>query len=78
MITLTLNYINETNYLTTIYCCGISLPIIYFNNPLSSTLSQDINKFSEDDYKYDPNQGMLFNISKGIEAYEARVAEEIL
>jgi glycyl-tRNA synthetase alpha subunit len=80
MITLTLNYINETYSLSTIwpevYCNGLVLPIIYFTTPLQTTLSQDVTQLSEDNYKYDPNQGMLFNISKGVEAYEAWVAED--
>jgi hypothetical protein len=76
MITLILNYFNETYTLTSTLCCGIALPIIYFSNPLQSTLTQDLKQLSEDNYKYDPNQGMLFNISKGIEAYEAWVAED--
>lgn len=76
MITLMLNYFNETYTLTSTLCCGIALPIIYFSNPLQSTLTQDLKQLSEDNYKYDPNQGMLFNISKGVEAYEAWVAED--
>jgi hypothetical protein len=71
MITLTINYINEIHTLTTIYCCGLALPIIYFTNPLQTTLSQDVEQLTDENYKYDPNQGMLFNISKGVEAYEA-------
>jgi hypothetical protein len=76
MITLILNYFNETYTLTSTLCCGIALPIIYFSNPLQSTLTQNLKQLSEDNYKYDPNQGMLFNISKGVEAYEAWVAED--
>lgn len=76
MITLTINYINETYSLTTIYCSGLVLPIIYFTNPLQTTLNQDVKQLTDENYKYDPNQGMLFNISKGVKAYEAWVAEE--
>jgi hypothetical protein len=76
MITLIINYINEAYSLQTIYCSGLALPIIYFTTPIQSTLTQDINQLTDENYKYDPNQGMLFNISKGVEAYEAWVAEE--
>jgi len=71
MITLTINYINEIYSLTPIYCSGLALPIIYFTTPLQTTLNQDVKQLTDENYKYEPNQGMLFNLSKGVEAYEA-------
>jgi hypothetical protein len=77
MINLILNYINDTSS-TSIFCSGIVLPIIYFVSPLTETINKDLDQHAESKNKYDPNQGMLFNISKGVEAYEAWQVEESL
>jgi hypothetical protein len=78
MTILIINHINETCSLPTIYCSVLVSPIIYFTTPLQSTLNQDVNQLTAENYKYDPNQGMLYNISKGVEAYEAWTADEAI
>ena len=69
MLTLILNTINDSqNY--TILVCSLPLPIIYFTTPLESTLTKDLTQSLENENTYNSNQGLVYNISKGIEAYE--------
>jgi hypothetical protein len=75
MINLLLNYIfTEINTLT--LCCGLVWPLIYFSNPLSSTLTEHLKQVTVEDNKYNPQISLLSNLSKGISAYEAWLQKE--
>jgi hypothetical protein len=71
MITLILNYItsvtNDTLTITTTttFCSGLLLPLIYFTNPLPSTITQELKQLTEENNKYNPQIGIITNISKG-------------
>jgi hypothetical protein len=72
MINLLLNYIfTEINTLTSTLCSGLVLPLIYFSNPLNSTLTDQLKQVTVEDNKYNPQISLLSNLSKGISAYDA-------
>jgi hypothetical protein len=64
---------------TTILCSGLVLPLIYFTNPLTSTITEDLKQSSLRETEGNNNNnsiildktGLVFNLSKGISAYEA-------
>jgi hypothetical protein len=64
MTNLILNYINETYNFTNTLCSGVVLPLIYFSNPISSSLTKDLTKINTDN-KYNPNEGMSLYVSNG-------------
>lgn len=71
MINLILNYITEISTFTSTLCSGIVLPLIYFSNPLSSTITEQLNQLSVEDQEYNPQINLLSYLSQGISAYEA-------
>ena len=77
MINLLLNYIfTEINTLTSTLCSGLVLPLIYFTNPLSTTLTEQLKQVTVEDNKYNPQISLLSNLSKGISAYDAGLQKE--
>jgi uncharacterized protein (UPF0297 family) len=76
MINLVINYITEISTITSTLSSGLLLPLIYFSNPLNSTLSEQLKQVSVEDNKYNPQISLLSNLSKGISAYDARLQKE--
>lgn len=67
MLTLILTNIIETNILTTL-CSGVVLPLLYFENPLSDSLKQDLHQLELVEQNK-TSWGILENLVQSINAH---------
>jgi hypothetical protein len=64
---------------TTTLCSGLVLPLIYFTNPLTSTITEDLKQMSLLETEKNNNHnsiildqtGLITSLAKGISAYES-------
>jgi hypothetical protein len=62
---------------TTTLCSGLVLPLIYFTNPLTITITQDLKQITLRETEANNNSiildqtGLITSLSKGISAYES-------
>jgi len=79
MITLILNYLIENSTFSSTLCSGIILPLIYFTNPLPSTITQELNQLANSSLVVHQSlrqNELLTYLSKGITAYEDWLEKE--
>jgi hypothetical protein len=67
---------------TTTLCSGLVLPLIYFTNPLTITITQDLKQITLRETEANNNSiildqtGLITSLSKGISAYESWLEKE--
>jgi hypothetical protein len=64
----------ELNTISTTLCSALLLPFIYFRNPLTITITQELEQLSNNKNKSE--NSLLLNLSKGISAYESWLEKE--